>query len=192
MRSQRGNGYSSSRMEQRKSKTDRLLSWTIGIVSLLILAIGCIILISVFHTSPDSKPAASSSPSSSSAQSHESKEDQSSSSESSQASNDESGNSESSNSSSESSSSSSESLTEDENHQASYEMGSADWNAQVQAISEATGIDEANMTIRWLGNGGTPNSSLARVAPKSDQSAIYVVHLIYKGGRWQADNVKKP
>ncbi|MCQ2008485.1 MAG: YrrS family protein [Sporolactobacillus sp.] len=188
MRSQRGNGYSSSRIEQRKSKTDRLLSWTIGIVSLLILAIGCIILISVFHTSPDSKPAASSSQSSSSTQSQESKEDQSSSSESSQASNDESSSTE-----SESSSSSAESPTEsDENHQASYEMGSADWNAQVQAISEATGIDEANMTVRWLGNGGTPNSSLARVAPKNNQSAIYVVHLIYKGGHWQADNVKKP
>ncbi|GAY76308.1 YrrS family protein [Sporolactobacillus inulinus] len=187
MRSQRGNGYS-SRYEQRKSKMDRLLSWTIGIVSLLILAIGCIILISVFHTSPDSKPAASSEPQSST-QSSESKSSDSSSDqssdESSQAANDEG------ESSTDSSSSSAESGS-DESHQASYEMGSADWNAQVRAISEATGIDEANMTIRWLGNGGTPSSSLARVSPKGDANAIYVVHLIYKDGKWQADNVKAP
>ncbi|BBN99267.1 YrrS family protein [Sporolactobacillus terrae] len=191
MRSQRGNGYS-SRYEQRKSKMDRLLSWTIGIVSLLILAIGCIILISVFHTSPDSKPAASSE-SQSSTQSSESKSsdtqsdsssDQSSD-ESSQAANDEG------ESSTDSSSSSADSGS-DESHQASYEMGSADWNAQVHAISEATGIDETNMTIRWLGNGGTPSSSLARVSPKGDANAIYVVHLIYKDGKWQADNVKAP
>jgi cytoskeletal protein RodZ len=186
MRSQRGNGDSSSRVEQRKSKGDRLLSWTIGIVSLLILAVGCIILISVFHTSPSSNNAASShsqAQSSENSNSQENSSDQSSSeSESSQASNDD-------ESSSESSSSATES---DENHQASYEMGSADWNAQVSAISAAIGIDEANMTIRWLGNGGTPNSSLARVAPKNNQNAIYVVHLIYKDGKWQADNVKKP
>jgi cytoskeletal protein RodZ len=184
MRSQRGNGDSSSRVEQRKSKGDRLLSWTIGIISLLILAVGCIILISVFHTSPSSNKAASShsqAQSSESSNSQENSSDQSSS-ESSQASNDD-------ESSSESSSSATDS---DENHQASYEMGSADWNAQVSAISQATGIDEANMTIRWLGNGGTPNSSLARVAPKNNQNAIYVVHLIYKDGKWQADNVKKP
>lgn len=186
MRNQRGSGYS-SRVEQRKSKADRMLSWTIGIVSLLILAVGCIILISVFNTSPSSNKTASQSQaaSSTSGQSKESKSSDQSSSDSgtSQASND---------NESSSDTSSSDTQESDQNHQASYEMGSEDWNAQVHAIAQATGIDETNMTIRWLGNGGSPNSSLARVSPKNNQSAIYVVHLIYKDGHWQADNVKNP
>ncbi|MCL1630456.1 YrrS family protein [Sporolactobacillus sp. CPB3-1] len=193
MRSQRGSGYSSSRYEQRRSRTDRLLGWIIGMVSLLILVVGCIILISVFHTSSETNQASSSNTHSQSSttnnsKSQESKSDKSSSSssisDSSQVSNDD--------SSTASSADSSSSSQSDENHQASYEMGSADWNAQVAAISEATGIEEESMTIRWLGNGGTPNSSLARVAPKDNQNAIYVVHLVYKNGHWQADDVKKP
>ncbi|MCO7175641.1 YrrS family protein [Sporolactobacillus kofuensis] len=183
MRNQRGSGYS-SREQRRKSKTDRMLTLIIGIVSLLILAVGCIILISVFHTSPSTTPSSQSKTASIDNKKSKTTDSSKSSSESDsgQASNEESS----------SDSSSSASQEADENHQASYEMGSEDWNAQVHAIAEATGIDEANMTIRWLGNGGSPNSSLARVSPKNDQSAIYVVHLIYQDGHWQADNVKKP
>ncbi|WKB36875.1 DUF1510 family protein [Terrilactibacillus sp. S3-3] len=80
----------------------------------------------------------------------------------------------------------------DSAHHASYDQGTADWNAQVGAIASATGIDQNNMVIYWLGNGGAPNSSLARVAAKSAPSQKYVVHLVYKGGKWQAESVQKP
>ncbi|TGA99543.1 DUF1510 family protein [Sporolactobacillus shoreae] len=185
MRNQRSGA--SSRAEQRKNKTDRFLNWTIGIVSLLILAVGCIILIAVFNTSnprPAAQPASSLAQTSASS-SQAKGPDNSSSGDSSQ-----SGSSQVSNEGS--SGSASSSTVSDENHQASYDIGTADWNAQVQAISGATGISVSDMTIHWLGNGGSPNSSLARVSPKSAQTSIYVVHLIYQGGKWQADNVTKP
>lgn len=182
MRDHRGDG--SSRLDQRKSRTDRLLNWTIGIVSLLILAVGCIILISIFTASSPERSAAQSTQTSHS-QSHKSSTASSTAAkDSSEVSNDQ--------SSSFSSDSSESSETADDNHQASYDKGSADWDAQVQAIAKATGIDQSQMTILWLGNGGSPNSSLARVAPKSASGSVYVVHLIYQNGKWQADNVRKP
>lgn len=188
MRNQRSGA--SSRAEQRKNKTDRFLNWTIGIVSLLILAVGCIILIAVFNTS-NPRPAAQ--PASSLAQTSASSSQAKGSDNSSSGDSSQSGSSQVSNEgSSGSTSSSSSSTVSDENHQASYDIGTADWNAQVQAISGATGISVSDMTIHWLGNGGSPNSSLARVSPKSSQTSIYVVHLIYQGGKWQADNVTKP
>ncbi|WP_240697222.1 YrrS family protein [Sporolactobacillus sp. THM19-2] len=203
MRNHRGKGYS-SRYERRKSKTDRILNWSIGIVSLLILAVGCIILISVFNTSADrpaAKPAGQSenqgvslSENQAGSSSESSSTDGSSAADSS-AESDESGqvpNDESASSASGESSSSSSSAGSGESHQASYEIGSADWNAQVAAISAATGIESGNMTIHWLGNGGSPNSSLARVSPKNEQGSIYVVHLVYQDGKWQADDLKKP
>ncbi|MFT8870963.1 MAG: YrrS family protein [Sporolactobacillus sp.] len=178
MRSQRGDG--SSRMERRKGKADRILKWIIAAVSLLILAVGCAILISVFRAAAPSagssvqrsSSTASHTVSSSSSKSgkkkhHISKKKPSSSSALSQ-------------------------TTADADHQASYDEGSADWNAQVTAIAKATGLDQSQMTILWLGNGGAQNSSLARVCPKGQSSQVYVVHLIYAGGKWQADNVKKP
>ncbi len=193
MRNQRRSG-ASTRSEQRRKKTDRLLSWAIGIVSLLILAIGCIILISVFNTT-GSEPAAGSQSAysgqkSSTASSRTTGEKSSksssvsSSSSSKKVANDE--------SSSAASSSSISTTSADESHQASYDIGSADWNAQVAAIAKATDISADGMTIHWLGNGGSPNSSLARVSPKKDQGQIYVVHLVYANGKWQADSVKKP
>lgn len=177
-------GYGSSRFEKRKSRTDRMLNWTIGIVSLLILIIGCFILITVFHATSSNSSASSSVSSKQQSQStatHRSKKAKSSQSQSGEVSNNES-----------SSSVDSSSSVADQNHQASYDQGSADWNAQVKAISDATGISSDQMTIRWLGNGGSPNMSLARVSPKSTPNAIYVVHLTYKNGKWQADSVQKP
>ncbi|WP_100488670.1 YrrS family protein [Sporolactobacillus pectinivorans] len=190
MRNQRGNG-ASSRVEQRRNKTDRLLNWTIGIVSLLILAVGCIILIAVFNNSSNSQPAAQPAKSQAQASAGSSSSSQGKS-ESSSADSSQSDSGQVSNDTSSGSNSSSSSQVSDENHQASYDIGTADWNAQVQAISDATGIPVSNMTILWLGNGGSTNSSLARVSPKGAQSSIYVVHLIYQNGKWQADNVKKP
>ncbi|MDD9147632.1 MULTISPECIES: YrrS family protein [unclassified Sporolactobacillus] len=196
MRNTRGNGFS-SRVEMRKNKTNRWLNWTVGIVSILILAVGCIILISVFSTSSADKTASQSNHSSvqsgtNSGTSNNSTSASSGGTGSDQVSNSESASSSASGTAASSSASSAASQSADESHQASYDMGSADWNAQVKAIAGATGIDQGNMVILWLGNGGSSNSSLARVASKSAQSSVYVVHLIYQNGKWQADQVQKP
>lgn len=198
-----------SRAERHRSKTDRWLNWAIGIVSLLILATGCVILISIFNTTPSDKTATPSQ-NQSGAQSNgglsssdsgqgNGTSDQNEDSDSAAGSDSEGtvDNEESSTEDgSEERSSSSESSFSDsesgEEHQASYDKGTPDWNAQVAAVSEATGIPESNMTIHWLGNGGSPSSSLARVSPKDDQDAKWVVHLVYKDGQWEADDVQSP
>ncbi|WP_010630270.1 YrrS family protein [Sporolactobacillus vineae] len=194
MRNHRGNG-ASSRMEQRRNKADHVLNWMIGIISLLILAIGCIILIVVFNTSnqPAAAPKSGASSSQTASSDSSSQQSQSSSSSSSDAQSSQSSSSSDqvSNDSSASSSSSS-STPADSSHQTSYDIGTPDWNAQVKAISDATGIGVDGMTVHWLGNGGSPNSSLARVSPKSDQGSVFVVHLTYSNGKWQADHVQKP
>jgi Protein of unknown function (DUF1510). len=188
MRNHRGNG-ASSRTEQRRNKADHVLNWMIGVISLLILAIGCIILIVVFNQSSQnpSQTAESPSQSQSSGSSQQSQSGSSSSSESQSSSS-----ASSSQQVSNDSTSSAASSAADSSHQTSYDIGTADWNAQVQAISDATGIAAGNMTIHWLGNGGSSNSSLARISPKSAQGSVYVVHLTYSNGKWQADNVQKP
>lgn len=193
MRNHRGNG-ASSRMEQRRHKADHILNWMIGVISLLILAIGCIILIVVFNTSSQ-HPAAQTSGSSPAAQSQSagssSQQSQSSSSDS-QSSTSSSSSGQVSNDGTSSAAASSSAAAADSSHQTSYDIGTPDWNAQVKAISDATGIDAGSMTIHWLGNGGSPNSSLARVSPKDAQGSVYVVHLTYRNGKWLADSVQKP
>ncbi|RYL91540.1 DUF1510 family protein [Sporolactobacillus sp. THM7-4] len=202
MRKVRGNGPS-SRVERRRYKANHWLNWAIGIVSLLILAIGCIILISVFHSSSTDQSATPSQSASSTQNGNHNKHSNNN-----HSSSDPSGTGSGSDSrsdngqvsndagsqtgSSAQDSSSPDTQSADESHQASYDIGSPDWNAQVQAISEATRIPQDSMTIHWLGNGGSPNSSLARVSPRGKQSSIYVVHLVYRNGHWQADNVKTP
>ncbi|MFT8362053.1 MAG: YrrS family protein [Sporolactobacillus sp.] len=179
MRNHRGDGL--SRVDNRKSRTDRVLNWIIGIVSVLILVVGCFILITVFRASSSNSSASAGTSSKQQVEKTQSKKTTHSKQDSGEVSNDAS-------SSSEASSSS----VSDADHQASYDQGTADWNAQVAAISSATGISVSQMTILWLGNGGSPNMSLARVAPKSSSNSVYVVHLTYKGGKWQADSVQKP
>ncbi|GGL40672.1 YrrS family protein [Sporolactobacillus putidus] len=191
MRNTRGNG-SSSRFEMRRNKSDRWLNWTVGIVSVLILAIGCIILVSVFSTSSADKTASQTHSAQSGMNSGTSNKNKSGGT---SARSNGTGSNQVSNSERAASSASSSSAVPQnsgESHQASYDIGSADWNAQVTAIAGATGIDQNNMVILWLGNGGSPNSSLARVASKTAQSSVYVVHLIYQAGKWQADQVQKP
>lgn len=196
MRNTRGNG-SSSRVERHRHKADRWLNWTVGIVSLLILAIGCIILVSVFSTSSADKTASRSGNTSSTQSGVNSGSSSSKNKPGSSSSRVPGGtgsgqvpNSQGADLSGSSSSAASQGSAE--NHQASYDIGTPDWNAQVSAIASATGIGQNNMTILWLGNGGSPNSSLARVSPKDAQNSVYVVHLIYQKGQWQADQVQKP
>lgn len=197
---------SSTRTSRRRKKTDRWLNWAIAIVSIFILAIGCVILVSLLkspgsdvaathtasHQQSDKKTEASQSEKKKDASKkagNAGNEDSANANKDDNESNDSNDNGSKDKSSDNSSGASSAS---DSAHHASYDQGTADWNAQIAAIASATGIDQSNMVIYWLGNGGAPNSSLARVASKSTPGQKYVVHLVYKGGKWQAESVQKP
>ncbi|MTT32466.1 DUF1510 family protein [Terrilactibacillus sp. BCM23-1] len=184
---------SPSRSSRHKRTSDRALKWSISIVSILILAVGCIFVAMLLKTSSEE-----------SAPTHQQVNDKHISSNTKDTKNDPSSKNDdnrapnnpdettdnSSDTSDEESNESNDPSTED--HVTSYDKGTADWNAQIKAMSEATGIPESNMTVYWLGNGGGPNSSLGRVAPKDAPSQKYVVHLEYKNGKWEAESVKKP
>lgn len=210
-----------SRSSRNRKKADKVLNWSIGIVSLLILVIGGIILVSLLN-SPNDQTAATN---------NKSQENKSQTSANQKSSNDKSSEKSSGDKATTSDQSDSQTTTDgsadstkddsqgsddkakkeakdkkateeadkeksgsasDSEHRASYDEGSADWNAQLAALSSATGIPEDQMTLYWLGNGGGPNSSLGRVASKDTPGKKFVVHLVYKDGKWQADDVKEP
>jgi hypothetical protein len=51
-------------------------------------------------------------------------------------------------------------------HVAVYDKNHVDWQEMLQAISYATGIDQGNMTVWFLGNNGGPNSAAGTVSEK--------------------------
>lgn len=219
-----------SRISRKKKKGDKVLNWSIGVVSVLILIIGGIILISLLKA-PSNQSASqngSNNQTQSAKQTAKSKKSNSSntndSSNNTMASNSSGGSSSSSNSGSSSKGSSSKGSSSNgssgngssdngqanknsnsqpatastsenvpaSHHTASYSEGSADWKAQVAALSQATGISPDQMTIWWLGNGGGPNASIGRVSAKKSPNQKYVVKLVYKDKHWQAEDVQKP
>ncbi|TCP32293.1 uncharacterized protein DUF1510 [Scopulibacillus darangshiensis] len=207
-----------SRSSRNKKKADKVLNWAIGIVSVMILVIGGIILISLLKPTDQSASTNNSHEEQHNPQtSADQKSNDGSSDDNNGKSNDEQSNVSNDDSSSDVSADDSNADQKDKNankedadkankeedsktqedvpdseHRASYDKGSSDWNAQVAALSEATGIPSGNMTIFWLGNGGGPNSSLGRVSAKNTPNKKFIVHLVYKDGQWQADNVQKP
>jgi cytoskeletal protein RodZ len=62
-----------------------------------------------------------------------------------------------------------------EPHQKSYDDQSQDWKEMVQALSYATNIPEDQMTIIWLGNGGSPELSKGTVQSKADGAKYEVL-----------------
>lgn len=65
-----------------------------------------------------------------------------------------------------------------------------DWDEMVKAISYATGIDENNMTIYFLGNNG-PNKSVGTVYTK-DKKEIYRVYIEWVDGKgWKPTKVEQ-
>lgn len=63
----------------------------------------------------------------------------------------------------------------------SFDKGSADWNEMTAAMAAGTGIDPNNMTIWWLGNGGSPTTASGTVSAK-DGSQKYKVQLEWIDG----------
>ncbi|PLT34616.1 YrrS family protein [Bacillus sp. V5-8f] len=75
-------------------------------------------------------------------------------------------------------------------HVASFEKGSADWNEMTQAMAAGTGLDPANMTIWWLGNGGAPNKAVGTVSAKNDPKKYKVYMEWVDGEGWKPVSVE--
>ena len=76
-------------------------------------------------------------------------------------------------------------------HVAQYEKGSTDWNEMERAIAYGAGIDQNNMTLWYLQNGGDPNKAIGTVSPK-DGSSTYRVYIEWVDGEgWKPTKVEK-
>ncbi|RWZ59996.1 DUF1510 family protein [Halobacillus fulvus] len=63
------------------------------------------------------------------------------------------------------------------NHSITYDKGSQDWQEMLQAIYNATGLTPGNMITQWIGNNGGPNKAVATVYNKENQNEIYRVYI---------------
>ncbi|MDE3839700.1 DNA primase [Bacillus methanolicus] len=71
-----------------------------------------------------------------------------------------------------------------------YDESSVDWQEMLQAISYATGIEQSNMTVWFLGNNG-PNKSVGTVSSKSDKRK-YKVYIEWVDGQgWKPVKVEE-
>ncbi|WP_234969333.1 YrrS family protein [Bacillus massilinigeriensis] len=72
-----------------------------------------------------------------------------------------------------------------------YDSSSVDWQEMLKAISYATGIDENNFKVQWLGNNGGPNSAVGTIKTL-DTGEIYRVSIewVDKKG-WKPVKVEK-
>ncbi|EIJ78967.1 hypothetical protein PB1_15454 [Bacillus methanolicus PB1] len=71
-----------------------------------------------------------------------------------------------------------------------YDESSVDWQEMLQAISYATGIDQSNMTVWFLGNNG-PNKSVGTISSKSDKRK-YKVYIEWVDGQgWKPIKVEE-
>lgn len=66
-------------------------------------------------------------------------------------------------------------------HTSSYDTKSVDWAEKVQALAYAAGLDESNMYVKFIGNGGSPQKSIGTVTSK-DGSEIYRINLEWVDG----------
>jgi len=76
-------------------------------------------------------------------------------------------------------------------HVTSFDKGSSDWKEMTTALSSSTGIDESNMTIWRLGNGGAPNKATGTVSGKNDDKTYRVQLEWVDGSGWRAAKVEE-
>ncbi|MEH7305862.1 YrrS family protein [Neobacillus drentensis] len=76
-------------------------------------------------------------------------------------------------------------------HTAVYDQSSVDWQEMLNAISYATGLDQGNMTVYWLGRDrSTTNGSFATVASKDKQQKYNVYIQWVDGQGWKPTKVE--
>ncbi|TDL85262.1 DUF1510 family protein [Vibrio vulnificus] len=76
-------------------------------------------------------------------------------------------------------------------HTTSFEKGSVDWNEMSKAIASGAGIDEGNMKLWWLQNGGSPTTAIGTVS-EGDNPKTYRVYIEWvDGSGWKPVKVEE-
>ncbi len=76
-------------------------------------------------------------------------------------------------------------------HAADYNRGSVDWNEMEKALAYGTGLNQSDMILWYLGNGGSPDKAVGTVSP-SDKSVTYRVYLEWvDGAGWKPSKVEQ-
>ncbi len=77
-------------------------------------------------------------------------------------------------------------------HTTNYDSNSEDWQQMLSAISKATGVDQSNMTVWFLGSDkGTPNGSVGTISAK-DTKQKYRVYLQWVDGQgWTSTKMEQ-
>ncbi|MCH6267525.1 YrrS family protein [Neobacillus citreus] len=79
----------------------------------------------------------------------------------------------------------------DQQHVTNYDSSSQDWQQMLQTISSATGIDQSNMTVWFLGSDkSNPGGSVGTISAKAQGSPKYRVYLQWNGSGYQATKVE--
>lgn len=69
-------------------------------------------------------------------------------------------------------------------HVTSYDSNSQDWQEMLQAMSSATGVDQGNMTVWFLGSDkGNPGGSVGTISAKDNKQQRYRVYLQWVDGQ---------
>ncbi|MGG1677510.1 YrrS family protein [Neobacillus sp. NRS-1170] len=82
--------------------------------------------------------------------------------------------------------------TQSGEHTPVYDQNSADWQEMLAAMSYATGIDQSNMTVYWLGRDkSTQNASIGTIESK-DTKQKYRVYIKWVDGQgWMPTKVEQ-
>ena len=76
-------------------------------------------------------------------------------------------------------------------HVTQYDPNSVDWQEMVQAISYATGLEEDEMIIWFIGRGEVPNKDAVGTVSSSDESETYRVYIEWIDGQgWKPVKVE--
>lgn len=76
-------------------------------------------------------------------------------------------------------------------HVSSYTKDTVDWIEKVDALAYAANLDQSNMIVQFLGNGGSPQKSIGTVTSK-DGKEIYRISLEWVDGQgWKPTKKEK-
>lgn len=77
-------------------------------------------------------------------------------------------------------------------HTPVYDSSSVDWQEMLKAISYATGLEESNMTVYWLGRDKTSGSGSVSTVASKDKTQKYNVYLQWVDGEgWKPVKVEE-
>ncbi|MFJ7681522.1 YrrS family protein [Peribacillus butanolivorans] len=76
-------------------------------------------------------------------------------------------------------------------HTTSFQKNSVDWNEMSKAIAHGAGIDQGNMRLWWLQNGGSPNTAIGTVSEGDNPKTFRVYIEWVDGSGWKPVKVEE-